>query len=273
MSGAWADLYELPFAAVAGLLARPERKIALIPVGSVEAHGPHLPLGTDTFISVEVALRSARELASQGYIAVRFPPLHYSVTDWAKSFAGTVSIAAGTSEALVVETARAARAMGFDRVVLTNAHLEPGHIATLRAAVARFAAETGSEDLLFPDKTRRRAAQRLTEEFQSGSCHAGQYETSLVLAIRPELVDLERAKQLPAHVVALHERIAAGARDFAECGLDEAYCGDPAHATVEEGEHTLAVLTALVIEAVDASFATSSGGQTAGGDPPAVSGG
>ncbi|MBC8069506.1 MAG: creatininase family protein [Deltaproteobacteria bacterium] len=257
MSGTWADLYELPFAAVQQLLARPERKVAIIPVGSVEAHGPHLPLGTDTFISVEVALRSARELASQGYIAVRFPPLHYSVTDWAAAFAGTVSIGSATSEGLVVETAKAARAMGFDRVVLTNAHLEPGHIATLRAAAARFAAETGSE-LVFPDKTRRKAAQRLTEEFQSGSCHAGQYETSLVLAIRPELVDLDRARALPAHVVPLHERIAAGARDFAECGLDDAYCGDPAHATAEEGEQTLTVLTALVVEAVEASFADAS---------------
>lgn len=257
MSGTWADLYELPFAAVQQLLARPERKLAIIPVGSVEAHGPHLPLGTDTFISIEVALRSARELASQGYIAVRFPPLHYSVTDWAKAFSGTVSIGSSTSEALVVETAKAARAMGFDRVVLTNAHLEPAHIATLRAAAKRFADETGTE-LVFPDKTRRKAVARLTEEFQSGSCHAGQYETSLVLAIRPELVDLERAHELPAHVVPLHERIAAGARDFAECGLDQAYCGDPAHATAEEGEHTLGVLTQLVIEAVDASFATSS---------------
>ncbi|MBC8068027.1 MAG: hypothetical protein IAG13_06805, partial [Deltaproteobacteria bacterium] len=54
------------------------------------------------------------------------------------------------------------------------------------------------------------------------------------------------------------ERIAAGARDFAECGLDEAYCGDPAHATAEEGEQTLTVLTALVVEAVDASFADAS---------------
>jgi creatinine amidohydrolase len=249
VSGAWADLAELSYPAVAELLARPERKIAVIPVGSVEAHGPHLPLTTDTIIAVEVALRSARELAAQGYIAVRFPVINYAVTDWAKSFAGTVSIASSTSEAIVVETAAAAKAMGFDRIVLTNAHLEPGHITTLRNATARF-----GDALVFPDKTRRKQAQRLTAEFQSGSCHAGQYETSLVLAIRPELVDLARAQSLPAHVVPLHERIAAGARDFADCGLDQAYCGDPAHATAHEGEESLAVLVAMVVEAVEASF-------------------
>ncbi len=253
MSGTWADLFELSYPAVAALLARAERKIAVIPVGSVEAHGPHLPLGTDTIISDEVALRSVRELATQGYVAVRFPPLHYAVTDWAKSFAGTVSIATTTAESLVVETAKAAAAMGFDRVVITNAHLEPGHIAALRSAAKRFFAETGTE-LVFPDKTRRKNAERLGEEFKSGSCHAGSYESSLVLAVRPELVDLDRARALPAHVVPLHERIAAGARDFADCGLDQAYCGDPAHATAEEGERTLGVLVAMVVEAVEASF-------------------
>ena len=249
MTGTWADLAELPYPAVAELLARPERKIAILPVGSVEAHGPHLPLSTDTLIAVEVALRSCRELAAQGYIAVRFPAINYAVTDWAKSFAGTVSIASSTSEAIVLEAATAAKAMGFDRVVLTNAHLEPGHIATLRNAATRF-----GDALVFPDKTRRKNAQRLGEEFQSGSCHAGQYETSLVLAIRPELVDMDRARALPAHVVPLHERIAAGARDFADCGLDQAYCGDPAHATAAEGEQTLTVLVAMVVEAALASF-------------------
>jgi creatinine amidohydrolase len=249
VSGTWADLGELSYPAVAELLARPERKIAVIPIGSVEAHGPHLPLQTDTLIADEVALRSCRELASQGYVAVRFPVIHYAVTDWAKSFAGTVSITSSTSEAIVVEAATAAKAMGFDRVVLTNAHLEPGHIATLRAAATRC-----GDALVFPDKTRRKHAQRLTAEFQSGSCHAGQYETSLVLAIRPELVDMDRAHALAAHIVPLHERIAAGARDFVDCGLDQAYCGDPAHATAAEGEQSLAVLVAMVVESVEASF-------------------
>lgn len=253
MSGSAHELGELSYTATAALLAGEGRKIAIVPCGSVEAHGPHLPLSTDTMISEEVARRSARELAAKGYVAVRFPAIHYGVTDWARMFAGTTTLTAATTEAIVFETCHAAHAMGFDRVVLTNAHLEPDHIAVLRAVAERFSEQTG-RPLLFPDKTRRRAAERLTDEFKSGSCHAGQYETSLVLAIRPELVDMTTAKTLPEYVVPLHERIAAGARDFADCGLDQAYCGNPAGATAEEGERSLATLVALVIEAVEQSF-------------------
>jgi creatinine amidohydrolase len=139
-------------------------------------------------------------------------------------------------------------------VVLTNAHLEPAHVAMLRGVVKRFTAELGPS-LLFPDKTRRHAAARLGDEFRSGSCHAGQYESSLVLAIAPELVDLAIARALPEHVVPLHEKIAAGARDFADCGLPDAYCGNPAGATAAEGEHHLDTLAALCVEAVEASYA------------------
>lgn len=246
-------LGEMPYPAVERLLAAPERSVAILPAGSVEAHGPHLPLDTDTLISTEIAKAAADKLAAAGYIAVRFPALAYGVTDWALGFAGTTSIAANVIEGLVLQACLGAHAAGFDRIVLTNAHLEPGHIATLRTVAKKFEAETG-RPLLFVDKTRRRQAQRLTAEFQSGSCHAGQYETSLILAIAPELVDRDAAAALPAVTVALHEKIAAGAQNFAECGLDQAYCGDPAAASAEEGRASLDVLSDMVLEAVSASF-------------------
>ena len=84
--------------------------------------------------------------------------------------------------------------------------------------------------------------------------HAGQYETSLVLAVAPELVTLELAQALPKHEVALHEHIARGARSFAECGLDQAYCGDPAHASVAEGHASYDQLAAIVVDAVLAAL-------------------
>lgn len=250
--GRCADLRELAYPEVEALLGDGRRSVAIVPTGSTEAHGPHLPLCTDTLISEEVAGRAARKLAALGWNAVRFGPLHYGVTDWAAGFAGTTTIDAEVIHGLVLQTCLQARAMGFVRVAITNAHLEPGHIATLRAVIRHFEEQTG-EPLVFSDKTRRRNAQRLTEEFVSGSCHAGQYETSLVLAIRPDLVKLDVAKQLPEHVVALHEHIARGARDFVECGVDRAYCGNPAAATAEEGERSLEILSDMVVEAVEAS--------------------
>jgi creatinine amidohydrolase len=253
VSGAHHDLGDLRYPQVEALLSAHDRRIALLPTGSVEAHGPHLPLSTDTLISDEVAALAALKLAGRGFLAVRFPPLSYGVTEWARSFRGTTSISSEVIEGLVLEACLAAREIGFDRVVVTNAHLEPGHIASLRNVAKTFEMTLG-EPLLFVDKTRRAQAQKLSEEFQSGSCHAGQYETSLMLAIRPELVDMKTAATLPELVVPLHEKIAAGAKDFAECGLDRAYCGNPAGATREEGVHTLDVLSDMVVDAVEASY-------------------
>jgi creatinine amidohydrolase len=248
--GRSADLRELAYPDVEALLGEGRPSVAIIPTGSTEAHGPHLPLATDTLISEEVAGRAAGKLAARGWNAVRFPPLHYGVTDWAASFRGTTTISREVIHGLVLQACLQAHGMGFSRVAITNAHLEPGHIGTLRAVTKEFEALTG-QPLVFSDKTRRANAQRLTAEFQSGSCHAGQYETSLVLAIRPELVKLEVAAGLPEYVVPLHERIAGGARDFVECGVDRAYCGNPAGATAEEGERSLEILSDMVVEAVE----------------------
>ena len=247
-------LVSMSYPEVEGLLAQGRTSVAIIPTGSVEAHGPHLPLCTDTLISDEVARRAAEALAEAGFNAVRFPPLHYGVTDWAASFRGTTTISREVVHGLVLQACLQAHAMGFARVAITNAHLEPGHIATLRSVEHDFRALTG-DPLVFSDKTRRRNAERLTDEFRSGSCHAGQYETSLVLAIRPQWVKTEVAAALPEHVVPLHERIAAGAKDFLECGVERAYCGNPAGATAEEGERTLDLLAQMVVEAVQQSLA------------------
>jgi len=246
------DLAELAYPDVEALIEQPRKSVAIIPTGSTEAHGPHLPLCTDTLISDEVARRASLGLAARGWNALRFPPIHYGVTDWAASFRGTTTISAEVIHGLVLQACLQAHAMGVSRVAITNAHLEPGHISTLRAVTKEFEAQTG-QPLVFSDKTRRRNAERLTEEFRSGSCHAGQYETSLVLAIRPEWVKVEIASALPEHVVPLHERIAAGARDFVECGIERAYCGNPAGASAEEGERSLEILAQMVVEAVEAS--------------------
>ncbi|MFO0637185.1 MAG: creatininase family protein [Nannocystaceae bacterium] len=179
-----------------------------------------------------------RALAERGYVCLRFPPIHYGVTDWAAMFAGTVSLGADTTAAVVFETCRAAASMGFARVVVTNAHLEPAHIATLRAVAERFADEVGTP-LLF-GKTRRRQAERLGAEFRSGSCHAGQYESSLVLAIAPALVDLPRAQQpcrTSCRCTSASPRARATSPTAARSGLLR---GTPAAATAAEGEATWA---------------------------------
>jgi creatinine amidohydrolase len=248
------ELARMTYVEVAALLAGTTRKIALIPTGSTEAHGPHLPLATDSIIAEEMARRAAEQLAARGFAAVRFPALHYAVTDWAADFAGSTGISKSSARAILLDLARRCGELGFDATVLVNAHLEPDNIATLRDVVREHDESGAPGRLLFPDKTRRRNAERLTEEFKSGSCHAGQYETSLVLAVAPELVQMPVAESLPEHRVPLHEHIARGAKSFADCGLDRAYCGDPAKASAEEGERSYELLAAMIVDAVIEAF-------------------
>ncbi|RMG94011.1 MAG: creatininase family protein [Deltaproteobacteria bacterium] len=223
--------------------------VAIVPTGAVEAHGPHLPLGTDTLLAEGLAWRSAEQLAEHGVAAVVFPPLTYTVTDWAAAFPGTVGLDETTFAATLERILERAIDLGFDAVAVVNAHLEPANIGVLRR-VTRAVTERRARPVVFADQTRRRYAERLSDEFRSGSCHAGRYETSLVLALAPHLVDEGARATLPEHHVPLHEHIARGARDFADCGLDRAYCGDPASASAEEGRRLLEVQARMTTDAV-----------------------
>jgi creatinine amidohydrolase len=214
--------------------------IALWPVGAVEPHGPHAPLGTDTLISVGMCERAAARLEN----AVVLPPLPFGVTRYGAAFAGAIGISEATLRAVVLDVATALGRQGFRRLVIVNNHFEPEQVATLRAA----AEEAGA---LYLDLVRRRNAERLTDEFRRGSCHAGRYETSLVLADAPELVDPEMAS-LPSNEVDMPAAMAAGRTDFVAMGMDRAYCGAPAEASAEEGRETFETLADMLVELVEA---------------------
>jgi creatinine amidohydrolase len=140
---------------------------------------------------------------------------------------------------------------GLRHIVIVNNHLEPEHVAALRRVVATLRATRGV-DIGYLDLVRRRSAERLTAEFRAGECHAGRYETSLVLADHPELVDRPQLAKLPHVPVDMPAAIAEGRTDFVAMGMRDAYCGAPADATAEEGHATLATLTDMLVEVVRA---------------------
>ncbi len=245
-------LETLTYPEVEALVAR--GAVALWPIGSTEAHGPHLPLNTDVVIAEHTARRAAEVLDTAGTPTVVAPPLALTVTEFARPFAGTLSVPRETALALVRDGALALAAQGFRAVVLVNGHLEPAHRFMLRDAVkaARaLAVERGAPvRVAIADPADARWSSSFGDEFKSGSCHAGQYETSLILAARPELVrDAERA-HLPRLDIDLVARIKGGARDFAEAGAPQAYCGTPGAASAAEGEAAyakLAEVTATIV--------------------------
>jgi creatinine amidohydrolase len=173
------------------------------------------------------------------------------VTRYAAAFAGAVHVAAGTLHALVVDICTSLVDQGLRHIVIVNNHLEPEHVAALRRVVATLRVTRGV-DVGYLDLVRRRSAERLTAEFRAGECHAGRYETSLVLADHPELVDSPQLSSLPHMPVNMPAAIAEGRTDFVAMGMRHAYCGAPADATAEEGEATLTTLTDMLVEVVRA---------------------
>lgn len=174
------------------------------------------------------------------------PPLPYGVTRYAGAFPGAVSLSEETLVALLVDLCTDLLRQGFRHLVVVNNHFEPEHLRAIHRALDTVEARTGRA-VGYLDLTRRERAVRLPEEFRSGACHAGRYETSLVLAERPEWVHGERMRALPPIPISLVEAIQRGLRDFRAMGLEQAYCGAPAEATREEGEATFEILTDMLV--------------------------
>ncbi|MEE8139244.1 MAG: creatininase family protein [Thermoanaerobaculia bacterium] len=242
-----ARLSELTWTEADGL--NRSRVVALLPVGAVEAHGPHLPLATDGVIARSMVEAAARRLAARDLIPLRLPGLDYAAAPFAAEFAGTISIRPATVTALLVDIAGALSDWGVGTLGLANAHLDPAHLESLHRAVEEIR-RPGRLRVAFPDLTRKPWAHRLTEEFKSGACHAGRFEGSVLLAARPELVREEVRRGLAPNPVSLSRAIREGQRTFLEAGGPQAYFGDPAAATAEEGRRTIEVLGEILEEAV-----------------------
>ncbi len=196
-----------------------EGTVLAVPVGSTEQHGPHLPLGTDTAIAVELCAR----LAAARPDVVVGPPLAYGASGEHESFPGTVSIGHEALELVVVELCRSATRT-FSGVVLVSAH--GGNGAALARAARRLRRE-GRHVLVWSARWR-------------GDAHAGRSETSLQLAIEPEHVRLDLAaagdrRPLGALMAAIR---AGGVAAVSANGV----LGDPAGATAEEGADLLGAM-------------------------------
>lgn len=223
----------------------------LVPLGSLEQHGPHLPLHTDTAIAEAVAAGAARRLAELDCLVA--PPLAYGASGEHAGFPGTVSIGLSALRIVLIELARSV-ADWAAWIVFVNGH--GGNLAAVRDATVQLQAEG------------HRAAW-IGCGVPGGDAHAGRTETSLLLQLHPSQVDLPAAvpgEQRPvAEIIELlRER---GVRAVSDSGV----LGDPRGANAQEGERMLAWLVAQTAGRIRA-FA---GGAATGDDgmlrrPPAA---
>lgn len=237
-------------ASLATLVSGKRAVVALVPVGSTEPHGPHLGLGTDVVISAAACVRAAERFERKGPLtAVIAPAIGYGVTDCAAGFPGAVSVPADVLTAYVAAVCDGLLAQRIRHVCLVNNHLEPAHDAAIRAVL-----EGRERKVSVACPLTKKWARTLSEEFKSGACHAGQYETSIVMAAAPELVDEAARQALPPVPISLSKQLAAGVTTFAAMGLALAYAGDPKAATVEEGERLIQRLAERVVGEVREAF-------------------
>ena len=224
--------------------------IAILPVGATEAHGPHLPLGTDVIISEAFAHAAAEKLCGEGrVIAWVLPVLAYSPAEYAANFPGTVGVSPLTMGHMLDDIGQSLHAQGFRCLALANSHFDPANLEVLRACAKRITL-TGLA-VAFPDATRREISVRLTDEFRTGDCHAGCYESSIVLAHRPNLVDQRMLRAAPPVQAGLLNAVRSGeAITFEKIGMTMAYCGRPAEASLDEGLRSVQILADALRDAV-----------------------
>jgi len=223
------------------------RPIALLPVGTTEAHGPHLPITTDTLIAVEMARRTVAKLKQKGLHALIAPPVTFSVSQLGAEFPGTVSVSPETATATVRDVTLSL-GKKFRAVALVNVNQEPANLEALKKGAEESKKAGGGA--CFTDFTKKRWCDRLGKDFNAGD-HGGAFETSLMMAsARDQVREKERISLPPMDP--LGPALKKGATTFADAGGEDAYFGDPTAASAEDGEayfETLAdILTLSIME-------------------------
>lgn len=249
----WQDLATTEFAAL-----DPERSVALLPVAAIEQHGPHLPVSTDATINEGIVARLL-ELLPAGTPLLVLPMQAVGKSDEHLDFPGTLTLGAETLIRVWGELGASVRRAGLRKLILLNSH--GGQIAPMQIvarelrlrhgmlAVAASWFAFGTPDGLVP-----------ADELRHG-IHGGAIETSMMLALRPDLVTMALARDFRPVTIELARRAprlaGLGAAGFGWQTQDlhpAGACGDATLATAEIGrrciEHAAAAIAGLVGEVV-----------------------
>ena len=203
-------------------------RVVVVPIGSCEQHGPHLPLATDSIIAEALA----RDLGARRSDCVVAPTVSITASGEHQGFAGTLSIGNDAMYSVVVELVRSAD--WSHGVVLVNGH--GGNAAAVGRAVAHLESEARRVLAWWP-------------RVDGGDPHAGHTETSLMLAVRPDLVRLERA--VPGPIPSTSDLVRSGVYALSTSGV----LGDPRAASAEHGTELFRRLADDLAHAVDAWLA------------------
>jgi len=237
----WLDELTMPEAEEA---AR-KGKVIILPIGSVEEHGRHLPLCTDSLQPENIAVEVARKAG-----CLVAPAIRYGLCTTTRGFPGTISVSFNSLYNMVCDVLDELVRQGFKRLIILSGHAGSSHMAALRLAACdvldKYARESKRRALKIIVLSDYDFAYELRgKQFDKHDGHGGEIETSRILAIRPDLVKGRTEKnfsEMPRF------EIVANPRDYWPNGIQ----GDPSKASVEKGiianKHIIKKMLVLVKE-------------------------
>jgi creatinine amidohydrolase len=168
--------------------------VVLLPFGTLEDHGPHLPISTDNVIVEAISLETARRAPEE---ALTMPLVAYGLDEHHMDFPGTVSVDPQTLIEYVTDVAISVARHGFTHVLIVNGHGSNAPIADL--AARRVVLETGiicgamSPNAAIDPTLAEPTFSEMRRSAPGGVAHAGEYETAMMLYLRPDLVQMDKA--------------------------------------------------------------------------------
>lgn len=164
--------------------------VVIVPIGAIEQHGPHLPTITDTCQIIHVLDVTLAHLPAT-VAAWALPPLNYGKSNEHTGFPGTFSLSASTLLAVLHDIADSVKVAGFRRLAFLNGH--GGNMALLEVAARDIRVRTNLMCFLLQPGLLFNTPFSIKPEEERLGFHAGELETSLMLAIAPQLVQMDKA--------------------------------------------------------------------------------
>jgi creatinine amidohydrolase len=221
--------------------------IVILPVASLEQHGPHLPVEVDSMLGEAVAARTAAKVADKGQAVVVLPVLWTGLSEHHMSFGGTVTLDNATFAAVVEGVVRSVLRHGFKRIVLLNAH--GGNENALRTITDDLTPKLGVPIVQFTYWYAAAVAIAKILETQGGLQHACEAETSMMMAVRPDLVATDRIPLAKSNTTPdVGDVVGGGVYRWRSIGSrsGSGVIGNPEAASAEKGERLFdAISTAL----------------------------
>jgi len=217
--------------------------VVLLPFGTVEDHGTHLPLNTDNVIVEAICLEAARRAPGEMLV---MPLVAYGLDEHHMDFPGTVSVGISTLIETVADVAISVARHGFTHILVVNGHGSNASIADL--AARRVVLETGaicgamSPNAAIDPTLAEPAFSQMRRSAPGGVAHAGEYETAMMLHLRPDLVQMDKAVREMGQIKLKYfnwdhpEPSILSWQDWWSRMSESGVCGDPTVATAEFGE-------------------------------------